>query len=146
MEQKNQKNNINLYSVLINFFSKKGDYAKTRSIINKTFFLLSKKLRLPVNRVVLKLFLFLYTYLEVKQTRMRRRFNIVPFSVRRSRRCFLVLKKMRSSLKKKMSLSSRLYTEVLNVLSRRSRSKEIKDTTISQAYTNRSKTHFRWFF
>lgn len=146
MEQKNQKNSINLHSILINFFFKKGHPAKMKKIINNTFFILSKKLNQPVNRILLKVFLFLYSYLEVKQVRMRRRFNVVPFSVRSSRRCFLVLKKIRISLKKKVSFSKSLYLEILNILSKRSRSKELKDINISQAFSNRSKTHFRWFF
>ena len=146
MEQKNLKKAKSLYSTFVNFFIKKGKAPHTKRSVNQAFLLLNKKLKLPLNRILLKTFYALYTYIEVKHVKMRRRLNIIPFSVRSSRRYFLVLKKFRPSLQKGKPLTTRLYSEILNILLRRSRAKILKDANITQAHANRSNTHYRWFF
>jgi ribosomal protein S7 len=147
MVQKSQKSKLNLYNIFVNFFLKKGKKQKIKKKIHESFIILSKKFNVPVNKILLKVIFSFYTFIEVKRVKARRRLNIIPFSVRNSRRYFLVFKKIQNILKKKKtSISIKFYTEFLNILKRRSRSKDLKSTNLTQAFSNRSNTHFRWFF
>ena len=97
---------------------------------------------------MLKLFLNLNSFVEVKKVRIGRRSLLVPFSINLKRRSYLIVKWLMQAIKenkKKTSLSIRLSEEILQVLQgSNSGAKKLRNLNISQALANRSNIHYRW--
>ena len=137
-----------LYKKFLGFLIKKGNKTGAKYILDKTFLIVSKSIGLPMHVSMLKLFLNLNSFVEVKKVRIGRRSLLVPFSINLKRRSYLIVKWLMQAIKenkKKTSLSIRLSEEILQVLQgSNSGAKKLRNLNISQALANRSNIHYRW--
>jgi ribosomal protein S7 len=144
---KNQLNK-NLYNKFLGFLIKKGNKISARSILNTSFLTVSKKTGLPLHILLLKIFLKLNSFVEVKKVRVQRSSHLVPFSIRLKRRSYLIIKWLMQAVKedsRKISMSEKLSSEILDTIKKSpSRSVKIRNFNISQALSNRSNIHYRW--
>lgn len=144
---KNQLNK-NLYNKFLGFLIKKGNKISARSILNTSFLTVSKKTGLPLHILLLKIFLKLNSFVEVKKVRVQRSSHLVPFSIRLKRRSYLIIKWLMQAVKedsRKISMSEKLSSEILDTIKKiPSRSVKIRNFNISQALSNRSNIHYRW--
>ena len=137
-----------LYKKFLGFLIKKGNKTVAKNILDRTFFTVSKATGLSMHVLMLKLFLNLNSFVEVKKVRIGRRSLLVPFSINLKRRSYLIVKWLMQAIKenkKKTSLSIRLSEEILQVLQgSNSGAKKLRNLNISQALANRSNIHYRW--
>jgi len=137
-----------LYKKFLGFLIKKGNKTVAKNILDRTFFMVSKVTGLSMHVLMLKLFLSLNSFVEVKKVRVGRRSLLVPFSITLKRRSYLIVKWLMQAIKednKKTPLSARLADEIVSVLSGSlSKSKKLRNLNISQAMANRSNIHYRW--
>jgi len=144
---KNQLNK-NLYNKFLGFLIKKGNKISARSILNTSFLTVSKKTGLPLHILLLKIFLKLNSFVEVKKVRVQRSSHLVPFSIRLKRRSYLIIKWLMQAVKedsRKISMPEKLSSEILDTIKKNpSRSVKIRNFNISQALSNRSNIHYRW--
>lgn len=142
------KNNKNLYDKFLGFLVKKGNKISAKLLLNEAFFKVSKKTGLSLSRILLKLFLKLNSFVEVKRIRVRRSSHLVPFSIRLKRRYYLTIKWLLQAVKedtRKVSMSEKLFLEIANTIKKvPSRSVKLRNLNISQALANRSNIHYRW--
>jgi ribosomal protein S7 len=111
--------NKNLYNKFIGFLIKKGNKIGAKNIVNHAFLNVSKKTGLPLHVVLLKLFLKLNSFVEVKRVRVQRSSHLVPFSIRLKRRSYLIIKWLMQAVKEdtsKVSMSEKLVFEIFNTL------------------------------
>jgi len=138
----------NLYSKFLGFLIKKGNKISARNILNNAFLVVSKKTGLSLHILLLKIFLKLNTFVEVKRVRVQRSSHLVPFSIRLKRRSYLIIKWLMQAIKednRKISMSEKLAFEISNTIKKSpSRSVKIRNLNISQALSNRSNIHYRW--
>ncbi len=137
-----------LYKNFLGFITKKGNKTKAKMILDRVFLIVSRATGLSMHVCMLKLFINLNSFVEVKKVRIGRKSLLVPFSISLKRRSYLIVKWLMQVIKndkKKIELSSRLAEEVLSVLrDTNSRSKKLRDLNLSQALSNRSNIHYRW--
>jgi small subunit ribosomal protein S7 len=142
------KNNKNLYDKFLGFLVKKGNKISAKHLLNEAFFKVSKKTGLSLSRILLKLFLKLNSFVEVKRIRVRRSSHLVPFSIRLKRRYYLTIKWLLQAVKedtRKVPMSEKLFLEIANTIKKvPSRSVKLRNLNISQALANRSNIHYRW--
>lgn len=142
------KNNKNLYDKFLGFLIKKGNKISAKLLLNEAFFKVSKKTGLSLSRILLKLFLKLNSFVEVKRIRVRRSSHLVPFSIRLKRRYYLTIKWLLQAVKedtRKVPMSEKLFLEIANTIKKvPSRSVKLRNLNISQALANRSNIHYRW--
>ena len=138
----------NLYIKFLGFLIKKGNKVGAKSILNNAFLMVSKKTGISLPSLLLKLFLKLNIFVEVKRVRVRRSSHLVPFSIRLKRRSYLILKWLMQAVKedtRKVSMSEKLFLEISNTIKKTpSRSVKLRNFNISQALANRSNIHYRW--
>lgn len=149
MEQKLVVNKKNLYNKFLNFFIKKGKKVKVKSILDVTFLKMSQLYTYPINTLLLKTFVKLNSFLEIKNVKKNRRSRLIPFSISLSRRSYIALKWLKRSVvndKRKISFSEKLKSEIINLnfKSKQSNSLSFKNINIKQALANRANIHFRW--
>ena len=137
-----------LYKKFLGFLIKKGNKTVAKNILDRTFFMVSKVTGISMHVLMLKLFLNLNSFVEVKKVRVGRRSLLVPFSITLKRRSYLIVKWLMQAIKednKKTPLSTRLADEIVSVLNGSlSKSKKLRNLNISQAMANRSNIHYRW--
>ena len=140
--------NKNLYNKFLGFIIKKGNKIGAKSVLNNAFLAVSKKTGLPLHVILLKLFLKLNSFVEVKRVRVQRSSHLVPFSIRLKRRSYLIIKWLMQAVKedtRKVSMAEKLFFEIFSTLkSSPSKSVKIRNLNISQALLNRSNIHYRW--
>jgi ribosomal protein S7 len=97
---------------------------------------------------LLKLFLKLNSYIEIKTIKIRKKIHFVPFPTTYKRRIYLVIKWITvaaSEDKRKLNFSKKLSLEIFNLLQNKSsKSLKIKKNNFSKALINKSNFHFRW--
>jgi pentatricopeptide repeat protein len=81
-----------LYSILINSLTKNGNKSKAIKIINSAFLKVSTNTGLSKRQVLLKLFLKLNSFVEVRQLKVRKRIFFVPFPTTLKSRLYLTVK------------------------------------------------------
>ena len=115
MKNKNSILILNLYNKLLGFMIKKGNKNKAKSIIDKAFFLVSKKTGYSMAFLLFKLFSKLNVFVEAKTVSVRRRSHIVPFSLGLKRRSYLIIKWLIKAVlenKEKISISNKIAKEI----------------------------------
>ena len=109
---------------------------------------MSKKTGLSLHKILLKLFLKLNSFVEIKKVRIKRSSHFVPFSITLKRRSYLIIKWLMQAIledKRKISMSEKLFTEIQNTIGNiPSKSIKLRNSNVSQALANRSNIHFRW--
>jgi ribosomal protein S7 len=148
MNKKKLHTSKTLYKRFLGFLIKKGNLISAKKILDKTFFDVSKKTGYPTEIALLKLFLILNSFVEVKKVRIRRKSFLVPFSITLKRRSYLIVRWLMQAVDEDSSrdtLSAKLSTEIIKVLTGvNTRSKKFKSLNASQAMANRSNIHYRW--
>jgi ribosomal protein S7 len=138
----------NLYSKFLGFLIKKGNKIGAKNILTTAFLMVSKKTGYSLQTLILKIFLKLNSFVEVKRVRVKRSSHLVPFSIRVKRRSYLIIKWLMQAVKedtRKVSMSEKLFVEISNTIKKSpSRSVKLRNFNISQALSNRSNIHYRW--
>ena len=80
-----------LYSILVGFITKNGNKSQATKIVNSAFLKVSKKTGLSKRQILLKLFLKLNSFVEVRKLKIRKRIFFVPFPTTLKRRLYLEL-------------------------------------------------------
>jgi ribosomal protein S7 len=140
--------NKNLYNNFLGFLIKKGNKIGAKNILTAAFLMVSKKTGYSLQALILKIFLKLNSFVEVKRVRVKRSSHLVPFSIRLKRRSYLIIKWLMQAVKedtRKVSMSEKLFVEISNTIKKSpSRSVKLRNFNISQALSNRSNIHYRW--
>jgi ribosomal protein S7 len=148
LDKKLSYENKTLYKKFLGFLIKKGNKVVAKKILDETFLIVSKTTGFSMDTSMLKLFLNLNSFVEVKKVRVGRRSLLIPFSINLKRRSYLIVKWLMQAIKedkKKSSLSMKLSEEILSVLvNSSSKSKKLRNVNIAQAVANRSNIHYRW--
>lgn len=137
-----------LYSILINSLTKNGNKSKAIKIINSAFLKVSTNTGLSKRQVLLKLFLKLNSFVEVRQLKVRKRIFFVPFPTTLKSRLYLTVKwliKAAKENKKKISLSEKFAIEIeQTIMTNSSVSLNFLRSNLNLALKNRSNLHYRW--
>ena len=145
---KSKKTSKNLYYKFLGFLTKKGDKLNARKLLDKTFFSVSKKLKVSREKALNLLFSRLNSFVEIKRIRVRRKIVLVPFPISFKRRSYLIVKWIIEATKvekKKSPLHKKLTKEIISVLEGfKSKSQNLRQMNFSKALANKSNAHFRW--
>lgn len=137
-----------LYNKLLGFLTKKGNKIGAVKLINSAFLKVSTTTKLSMNKILLKLFLKLNSFVEVKKVRVKRSFHLVPFQITLKRRSYLIIKWLIQAIKtdtRNISFSDKLAFEIENTLkTENSKSLNLKTLNTTLALANRSNIHYRW--
>jgi ribosomal protein S7 len=138
----------NLYKKFVNYFFFKGKKNIIKKQIDNVFNRLSKELEITPNLLLLLFFNRLKTYVEVKKLKKRKRNFLVPTPITRSRRTYLSLFWLYSSLslnKSKVSFEKKLYDELLLILLKQSCTTiQFLEKNNTIAVESRVFLHYRW--
>lgn len=147
LNQKNT-NKLNLYKSFINFIFKSGKKYIWEKIISDIFLLFKKTLKFSQNTILLKVFLRLYTKIEIKKVKTRKKSVLVPVFISARRRFFLVLKWLLLAINKnklQISLKEKLFLEVFKLVKNKScESLKLLELNNQNVYLNRANFHYRW--
>jgi ribosomal protein S7 len=144
------KKNIksNLYSKFLNFFFLQGKKSSIKKKIDSVFTLLAKELLYSANHLLLIFFKRLKSYVEIKKIKKRRRTFLVPVPITHSRRIYLALSWLSSSIqlnKNQIPFERKLYDEVLNILlNQRCNTLISFEKNHKLAVESRIHLHYRW--
>jgi ribosomal protein S7 len=142
------KKKIQLYNKFVGFITKKGKKPKAKVIFDSALFNVTQKLKIPLNKLLLKIFLKLNSYIEIKTIKIRKKVHFVPVPTTYKRRIYLVIKwiiNATSEDKRKLNFSKKLSLEILNLIKNKtSKALKIKKNNFAKALINRSNLHFRW--
>lgn len=137
-----------LYNKLIGVLTKQGNKTAAVKIINSAFLKVSKNTTLSMNKILLKLFLKLNSFVEVKKVRVKRSFHLVPFQITLKRRSYLIIKWLLQVIKtdtRNISISDKLGFEIEQTLkSENSKLLNLQTLNTTLALANRSNIHYRW--
>jgi ribosomal protein S7 len=139
---------LNLQKKLTGFINKEGNKKKSIGIINKSFYLISKKSKRFSTLLLITLFYKLNVFVEARNIKVRRRNYIIPFPINLGRRFYLIIKWLFKAINKnnkKIPISSKITKEfrlTLKNLYSSARFSRKKNNKLLQK--NRSNTHFRW--
>jgi small subunit ribosomal protein S7 len=143
-----KKKNLHLYNKFVGFITKNGKKPKAKVIFDSALFNVTQKLKIPLNRLLLKIFLKLNSYIEIKTIKIRKKVHFVPFPTTYKRRIYLVIKWIINATledKRKLNFSEKLSLEIFNLIKNKSsKSLKIKKNNFAKALINRSNLHFRW--
>ena len=137
-----------LYNKFISFVFKVGKKAiweKSFSLILST---LSAKLFYSKSFLLSKIFVRLFTRVELRKVKSRKRISFIPFFINIRRSLFLSLKWIflsSISNNSNTSFKNKLYLELFQILTLKSCSslKKLEENN-KNAFKNRSNIHFRW--
>ena len=137
-----------LYNNFLLFIFKIGKKNTWELQFAALFDTLAKKLQYSKALLLLKLFTRLFTRVEAKKIKSRKRITYIPFFIKVSRSLFLSLKWIfLAALKKKgnISFKNKLYTELVQILTQKSSFSLLKvEENNILAFKNRSNIHYRW--
>jgi small subunit ribosomal protein S7 len=143
-----KKKIFHLYDKFVGFITKNGKKPKAKIIFDSALFNVTQKLKIPLNKLLLQIFLKLNTYIEIKTIRIRKQMHFVPFPTSYKRRIYLVIKWIILATiedKRKLNFSKKLSLEIFNLIKNKSsKSLKMKKNNFSKALINRSNFHFRW--
>lgn len=138
---------INLYSYLIQFITRFGKMSRVKLSLTSVFFTLYKNLKISKTKILLLLFLRLYTKVEIRHIKVRRRVHIVPFLISIERQFFLTLKWLLVAVqenKERCSYEKKFLLEITNILKNKASSIIFLEKNNNLASKNRSNAHYRW--
>lgn len=141
--------NIHLFRLkLIGLINKDGKKNIATKIVNNVLSKAASRFKVTAVQILVDLFEALDFNLEIKKVRIRRSVSIVPFSVSRNRKIFLIVKNLLSCAKQdsgQVSFEKKLYEEISRILTGQpcNSIKNLKDNRFL-AKQHRSNAHFRW--
>jgi ribosomal protein S7 len=137
-----------IYNKFLGVLVKKGKKSKVKKILDTVLVNVSKKTKKSINHILYAIIYNLSTRIEIKKVKLRRGSFFVPFLISHSRQIYLILKWIVISIqndKRKVSTIKKLSLEIFRIITKLpSGSLNAKNFNNSQAYLNRSNTHFRW--
>jgi ribosomal protein S7 len=137
-----------LYTKLVGVLTKQGNKTAAVKIINSAFLKVSKNTTLSMNKILLKLFLKLNSFVEVKKVRVKRSFHLVPFQITLKRRSYLIIKWLLQAIKtdtRNISIADKLAFEIEQTLkTENSKLLNLQTLNTTLALANRSNIHYRW--
>ena len=141
-------NKLNLYKNFISFIFKSGKKHIWEKIIADLFLLIKKNLKISQNIILLKIFLRLYSKIEIKKIKTRKKTALVPVFISVRRRFFLALKWLLVAVNKnklQISLKEKLFLEIFKLTKNKS-CESLKQLEINNenVYLNRANFHYRW--
>lgn len=144
----NLSKNFNIYTKLISFVFKNGKKWSWEQKFANIFDSLSKKLQYTKSALLLKIFMRLFTRVEVKKVKARKRSTLIPVFIKLKRSLFLALKWIFIAAKKKIgsdSFQNKIFLEILQILVHKScfSLQKCEENNIL-AFKNRSNLHYRW--
>lgn len=136
------------YNKFLGVLIKRGKKTKAKRILDLALLKISKQMRISSNLILYQVFFKLNTFVEIKKIKFKRGSHLVPFYISFSRRTFLALKWILQAVKKdkkKISNVVKLSIEFYKILKDLPcESLKLKTLNNSQAFINKSNTHFRW--
>jgi ribosomal protein S7 len=145
---RNNLNKLNLYKNFICFIFKSGKKHIWEKIISDLFLLIKKNLKFSQNIILLKIFLRLYSKIEIKKIKTRRKVALVPVFISVRRRFLLALKWLLFAVnqnKLQVSLKEKLFLEIFKLTKNKScDSLKHLDLNTQNVYLNRANFHYRW--
>jgi ribosomal protein S7 len=144
----NSLSKLNLYKNFISFIFKSGKKHIWEKIISDIFLLIKKNLKFSQNIILLKIFLRLYSKIEIKKVKTRRKTALVPVFISVRRRFFLALKWLLLAVNKnklQISLKEKLFLEIFKLTKNKS-CESLKQLELNNqnVYLNRANFHYRW--
>ena len=141
-------NNLNLYKIFISFIFRSGKKHIWEKIISDIFLLIKKTLKIAQNIILLKIFLRLYSKIEIKKIKTRKKIALVPVFISVRRRFFLALKWLLVSVNKnklQIALKEKLFLEIFKLTNNKS-CESLKQLELNNenVYLNRANFHYRW--
>jgi len=137
-----------LYLKLLGALIKNGHKLKAKKIIDDAFTYVGDITLIPLDNLLLKLFLALNTFVETKTLSIKRRSYTIPFAISLKRRIYLAISwllKAVSENKKRVPFSLKLGMEIHSILkSKSSVALRYKKLNSKQAILNRANIHYRW--
>jgi ribosomal protein S7 len=137
-----------VYNKFLGTLLKRGKKAKVKKILDIALINVSKKIKKPINYILYKIIDNLTTRIEIKKVTFRNGSFLIPFLISYSRQVYLVFKWIIASIqqdKRKTSTVKKLSVEIFRIVMKLPcGSLNTKNFNNSQAYFNRSNTHFRW--
>ena len=81
-----------VYLKFIGLLIRQGKKKCSKKILDTSFQIVSRKLNLSLDLILVKLFLKLQCFLEIKKRKLGKNFHLVPFPIKRRRQNFLKIK------------------------------------------------------
>ncbi len=139
---------IDLYLKFISFVFKKGKFFFWENAFALIFNNLSLKFHYSRSLILAKLFIRLFTRVELKKVKSRKRVSFIPFFIKCKRSLFLAFKWIFLSTTANTtstSFQNKLYIELVQILSLKScfSLKKLEENNIN-SFNNRSNVHYRW--
>jgi ribosomal protein S7 len=142
-------------SPLSNFFYKivtttfnNGKKSNWYLILNNLFEYMSYSLNYSISILLSKIFIRLFTRVELKKVVARKRITYIPFFIKTNRSFFLALKWIFLSISKnitKTSLQNKLYLEFIDLLTNKTCFSILKlEENNIESFNNRANIHYRW--
>jgi ribosomal protein S7 len=142
------QNSNRLYKKIIGTIIKNGLKIKSFNIVHKSLDKVSKKLKMPIKKILDLAYNKLKLFVEPKTVKKKKKNYIVPFSISKKRSFYLVSKWISSSIKnKKKKLTSYNYLSkelIKTITKKKSDALGNKKINIKNVLKNRSNIHFRW--
>lgn len=140
---------------LFNFFNKivtttfnNGKKSNWYLILNNLFEYMSYSLNYSISTLLAKIFIRLFTRVELKKVTARKRITYIPFFIKTNRSFFLALKWIFLSISKnltKISLQNKLYLEFIDLLTNKTCFSILKlEENNIESFNNRANVHYRW--
>jgi ribosomal protein S7 len=140
----------NFYNTFLGLLIKNGNRVSAKKVLDKTFVLILKAVKISFNVIILKIIVLLNTFVEVKQLKKYKKFSYqVPFPISLKRKLYLSVKWIISSSledKRRVSFSEKISQEIFLLITNKSISKSYKKKSknLDLAMANKSNVHFRW--
>ncbi len=148
IEKLKKKIFFNLYIKLISFTFKTGKKFFWENVFANIFNNLTLKYKYSRSFILSKIFIRLYTRVELKKVKSRKRISYIPVFITLKRSLFLALKWIFSTIKNnntKISAANKIYLELSQLLSLPfcSSIKKLYENN-TYAYQNRSNIYYKW--
>lgn len=138
----------NFYETFLGLIIKNGQKVQAKRILDTAFFIVSKQTNLSTNSIMLKIILYLNSFVEIKKIKSKRSTHFVPFPLSTKRKFYLISKWVIDSVgddKRRLDFATKLADEILTiVLNKSSKSLLKKNLNFKQSIQNKSNIHFRW--
>ena len=144
-------NTFNIYDfynkILLTTF-RVGKKSKWNVMLLNLFDLLCTTLKYSISILFLKIFIRLFTRVELKKIKSRKRVTFIPFFIKPKRSLFLALKWIFLSASKSLNTTSyqnKLYVELIQLLTFKTcySIQKLEENNIN-SFKNRSNVHYRW--
>lgn len=139
---------VDLYLKFISFVFRTGKFFFWENAFALIFNTLSLKFHYSRSLILVKLFIRLFTRVELKKVKSRKRVSFIPFFIKCKRSLFLAFKWIFLSTAANttnISFQNKLYIELVQILSLKScfSLKKLEENNIN-SFNNRSNVHYRW--